>query len=127
MVLQKMFVKNFDPKHIRVSKEVTSEIARLKSDMMLPLPQKMDDICCRKDWLQIAHLNIHSLRAHLVDLQHDTRLHTAQIIALTETWLHPNVPKEQCQWDGYTMYRLDRKAHLAAGIAIYVISRSTLC
>ena len=45
----------------------------------------------------------------LIDLRHDlSHVHDFHLLALSETWLAPNIPNRLLTIDGYTLYRCDR-------------------
>ena len=57
----------------------------------------------------IGQFNIQSIKPKLIDLRHDlSHVHDFHLLALSETWLSPNIPNRLLTIDGYTLYRCDR-------------------
>ena len=57
----------------------------------------------------IGQLNIQSIKPKLIDIRHDlSHVHDFHLLALSETWLSPNIPNRLLTIDGYTSYRCDR-------------------
>ena len=77
-----------------------------------------------KKGFKIVHLNIRSLTKHLDEVY--LNLAGFDIIALTETWLHGNIPDSMVHLSGYKLIRCDRLSANAAvkkrgvGIAIFI-------
>ena len=82
-----------------------------------------------KKGFKIVHLNIRSLSKHLDEVY--LNLAGFDIIALTETWLHANIPNSMLHINDYNILRYDRVSIDASvkkrggGIAVYVSDRYT--
>ena len=72
-----------------------------------------------KKGMAIASLNINGLRSHLDEVQLLIRSLGIHILALNETKLDPNYPKELTSLSGYQQERLDRKSS-GGGVSIYI-------
>ena len=75
--------------------------------------------------LKFAHLNIRSLNSVTLNKIVQVRIllesKAIDVLALSETWLKPNVSNEEVCIDGYTLYRKDRVSEQrCGGVAIYV-------
>ena len=74
----------------------------------------------------MGHLNVQSLKPKLPDLRAD--IHSTygfDVLALSETWLAPNIPDRLVRVDGYKLYRGDRPDELnlpkgRGGVAVLV-------
>ena len=69
--------------------------------------------------MAIASLNINGLRSHLDEVQLLIRSLGIHILALNETKLDPNYPKELTSLPGYQQERLDRTSS-GGGVSIYI-------
>ena len=59
--------------------------------------------------LIVGHLNVQSLKPKLPDLRNDIySTYGFDILALSETWLAPNIPDRLLTVSGYKLYRSDR-------------------
>ena len=78
----------------------------------------------------IGQLNIQSIKPKLTDLRHDlSKVHDFHLLALSETWLSPNVPTRLLTIDGYTLHRCDRpkNSRLPKGYGgVALLARDTL-
>ena len=78
--------------------------------------------------LILGHLNVQSLKPKLPDLRADIQTtYGFDILALSETWLAPNIPDRLVIVSGYTLYRGDRPDELnlpkgRGGVALLVRS-----
>ena len=72
-----------------------------------------------KKGMAIASLNINGLRSHLDEVQLLIRDFGIQILALNETKLDPDYPKELTSVAGYQQERLDRTCN-GGGVSIYI-------
>ena len=69
--------------------------------------------------MAIASLDINGLRSHLDEVQLLNRSLGIHILALNETKLDPNHPKELTSLPGYQQERLDRTSS-GGGVSIYI-------
>ena len=72
-----------------------------------------------KKGLTIASLNINGLRGHFDELQLFLQSSGIHILALNETKLDPQYPKELTAVAGYQQERLDRTCN-GGGVSLYV-------
>ena len=72
-----------------------------------------------KKGMAIASLNVNSLRSHLDEVQLLINNLGIHILALNETKLDPNYPKELTSVAGYQQERLDRTCN-GGGVSIYI-------
>ena len=77
--LEHLYLRNFDPKKITVSKDVAAEMNRLRVENTQAPPE--DPPHC----LKICYLNAQSLHCHLNDVNRDPRLATADLLFCSET------------------------------------------
>ena len=103
-----LFIKNFNPKSIKVSLSVISEMERLASDHLvspLPVPQ----VICSAG-LKIGHLNVHSFSAKLEDIASDDCIASTDVMCFTESLLKPHQSVHHLKLNGNSscVYRCDR-------------------
>ena len=82
--LEGLHIVNFNAKAIKKSIDVANEMIRLNTKVLPPMPQVMCDSSC----LNIALLNVRSIRAKLPDLLADETLCSTTIQCFCETWLN---------------------------------------
>ncbi|MBM6549284.1 reverse transcriptase family protein [Streptococcus dysgalactiae] len=81
-------------------------------------------------FLKCAYTNCLSLLNKLPELKHLAHESRPHLIALTETWLHPDIGDPEIAIEGYTVYRADSLRGRCGGAAIYVsdtLSSHSLC
>ena len=83
-----LHILNFTSKAIKDSIDVESEMLRLNSNLLHPLPDVLND----PYHLIIALLNVRSFMAKLPDVHADKNLRSASILCFCETWLNPSQP-----------------------------------
>lgn len=69
--------------------------------------------------MKIAHLNVRSLLNKFVDFKDMLISKDYHILAITETWLHNDVPNEAVAINGYKLIRKDRDGR-GGGVGIYI-------
>ncbi|XP_013405048.1 uncharacterized protein LOC106169925, partial [Lingula anatina] len=75
--------------------------------------------------LTIVCHNIQSLPAHFTDLKSNPEMAVADIVGITESWLHSNVPSSKYSIPGFKLIRCDRQNDTSrGGVAVYI--RNTL-
>ena len=67
----------------------------------------------------MALLNIVSLSKHIDEIRLLLENQTVDILALNETRLHPDIPSEFVNIDGYDIVRMDRDKH-GGGVCFYI-------
>jgi exonuclease III len=67
----------------------------------------------------MALLNIVSLSKHIDEIRVLLENQTVDILALNETRLHPDIPSEFVNIDGYDIVRMDRDKH-GGGVCFYI-------
>ncbi|GAA52066.1 hypothetical protein CLF_107284 [Clonorchis sinensis] len=70
--------------------------------------------------LKCLSTNCLSLFNKLCDIKQSVCLEQPSIIALTETWLTPDVSDAEISIDGYSIFRADSKRGRAGGVALYL-------
>ncbi|GAA50217.1 hypothetical protein CLF_104247 [Clonorchis sinensis] len=70
--------------------------------------------------LKCLSTNCLSLFNKLCDIKQSVCLEQPSIIALTETWLTPDVSGAKISIDGYSIFRADSKRGRAGGVALYL-------
>ena len=70
----------------------------------------------------VAHLNVRSLPKNIGEFGEIISKTDFDVIAVSETWLNKNVPKDRYTLNGYNIFRLDRKNTRGGGCAIFVKS-----
>ncbi|KER25517.1 hypothetical protein T265_07034 [Opisthorchis viverrini] len=70
--------------------------------------------------LKCLYTNCLSLFIKLGDVRQSACLEKPSIIALTETWLTPDVSDAEISIDGYFIFRADSKRGRAGGVALYL-------
>lgn len=80
---------------------------------------EIDFADCRKH-LKISHTNVESLVAHKSDFISCYDNGLFDIIAVSETFLKPELPSTAFQMFNYNLYRNDRLAKEGGGVALYV-------
>ena len=73
----------------------------------------------------VAHLNVRSLPKNIGEFGEIISKTNFDVIAVSETWLNKNVPKDRYTLNGYNIFRLDRKNARGGGCAIFVKSNYT--
>ena len=99
---------NFTINNITVNKSALSEIERMRSESLF----KCDELQTNR--MSVRHLNIRSLKAHLIDLQKELTAQHCDIICLSET--HVDNELNQYTLNGYTTFSKATQH----GLAIYV-------
>ena len=73
--------------------------------------------------LKLMYTNANRLMDKLGELEYRVRCEKPDIIAITETWLTPEVQDSEAALDGYVLLRSDRSVgRKGGGVAIYVAS-----
>ncbi|KAG5876411.1 hypothetical protein JTB14_006207 [Gonioctena quinquepunctata] len=67
-----------------------------------------------------AHVNVRSLVPHLNDLHLVIKEKKYDVIGLTETWLHPEIPDRALDIEGYRFIRSDRLVRRGGGTGVYI-------
>ena len=70
--------------------------------------------------IRIAHVNIRSLFAGFGEFVDIVLSECYDIIAITETWLTPDIPSDVISIPGFTFYRQDRGMGRGGGVGVYV-------
>ena len=79
--------------------------------------------------LKVVHMNIRSIHPKIDQLRATLTSSTIDIISISETWLHPNLPMSMVDIPGYKAVRLDRKTSpthkrkKGGGLLIYVTNK----
>ena len=81
--LDKLHIINYTRQQIRVSQHAEKEMERLHKNTLPPMPRCLFDMIEKQIYL--LHLNIGNLRSRLKDIERDTIMKSADIIALNET------------------------------------------
>ena len=133
--LEGLYLRNFNKQYIKVKKDVTAEMSRLKERQL-----QTDSVIHHQEdqHLTICQLNIQSLPAHFQDLKACKSLTDCDIIGLAETWLHPGCQSENYSLDEFCLIRRDRQdvhnnckqsecgmCNNKGGVAMYVKSEIT--
>lgn len=71
-------------------------------------------------YLQAVHINAQSLRRHIDQIRKIFQSQKVDIIAISETWLKPNIRSKDVALPGYKLLRNDRLHQNGGGVAIYV-------
>lgn len=74
--------------------------------------------------LKVIHLNIRSLAPKIDLLRTWVMVHKPDIITISETWLHSDIPDNDVLIDNFVLYRTDRPSR-GGGVATYVSVRLT--
>ena len=110
--LEQLFFLTFNEKKIMTSKDAKEKVRAMK------VPEMSQWFCQKtKSFLKIAHINIKSLRKHFNDLTRDHTIMQADVICLSETWLHENEQLESFQIPDFTLYTMSNGR--GKGAAIY--------
>ena len=73
--------------------------------------------------MKLMYTNANRLVDKLGELEYRVRCEKPDIIAITETWLTPEVQDSEAALDGYVLLRSDRSVgRKGGGVAIYVVS-----
>ena len=72
------------------------------------------------EYLKIAHVNAESLRAHWTDFTAIMARRGDDIMAISETHLHPDHSDLSYMIPGYSIFRNDRTYSDGGGVAVYV-------
>ena len=83
--LDKLHITNYTRQQIRVSQHAEKEMERLHKNTLPPMPKCLFDMIQKQIYL--LHLNIGNLKSRLKDIEIDTIMKSAHIIALNETHL----------------------------------------
>ena len=87
--LEGLHVRNFNAKAIKKSIDVESEMVRLNTNLLQPVPEVA---CDSSSHITIALLNVRSILAKLPDIGADSSLRSASILCFCETWLNASQP-----------------------------------
>lgn len=70
---------------------------------------------------KVSHINVRSLTAHFLNFVDYFSTKDYDVIAVSETWLTPNILTDDISLDGYTFLRRDRnRAGRGGGVGIYI-------
>lgn len=120
--LEGLHILNFNPKAIKKSAEVDSEMIRLSNNLVQPIPQVLCD-SMPVSHLTIALLNVRSLVAKFADVKADNSLISATIQCFCETWLNASQPTPVLK-DHRIDIRCDRiTCEKKGGVLMYVASQ----
>ena len=70
--------------------------------------------------IKLSHLNVRSIRNHLMQVRELVVDEKLDILALSETWLNSSTTNAEVKIQEYNIYRLDRKHKKGGGVCIYV-------
>ena len=87
--LEGLHVRNFNAKAIKKSIDVESEMVRLNTNLLQPVPEVA---CDSSSHITIALLNVRSILAKLPDIGADSSLRSASILCFCETWINASQP-----------------------------------
>lgn len=77
-------------------------------------------LCCYPHNLKVVHINAQSLRRHIDQIWMIFQSQNIDLIAISETWLKPNVQSKEVAMPGYKLLRNDRLHKNGGGVAVYV-------
>lgn len=70
--------------------------------------------------ISICHVNAQSLRAHFIEFKDFFNIGFYDVIAVSETWLSPNVTSNLVELDDYNLFRNDRNTRRGGGVCLYI-------
>jgi hypothetical protein len=71
----------------------------------MPVTSELGNVECG---LKICHVNAQSLIAHFDEFRHFATTNHFHVIAISETWLKPNIVDANVAILGYSIFRSDR-------------------
>ena len=74
----------------------------------------------KKDWLRIEHVNAQSLLSSLDEVKLLLTDRNADVLCISETWLHANTPDGYVDIQGYKIFRRDNGR--GGGVCLYINS-----
>ena len=86
----------------------------------IPVNKINSDLANFKNKFTVAHINARSLCNSIEELRHIVYKCKFDAIAITETWLSKNSPKNRFSLNNYTIFRLDRENKRGGGVLWYV-------
>ncbi|XP_071941115.1 uncharacterized protein [Antedon mediterranea] len=90
----------------------------------VPRPENINDIVdlavFKNKGLHLIHLNARFLLPKLSELKLITVNTKADVICVTETWLHTSITDDEIKMNGYSSVRCDRKSDAHGGTLIYI-------
>ena len=89
-------------------------------DPNIPVNKINSDLAKFKNNFTVAHINARSLCKNIEELRHIVYKCKFDAIAITETWLTKNSPKNRFILNNYTIFRLDRQNKRGGGVLWYV-------
>ena len=118
------FIENHDPSPTQTLNREAACNAAFAAKNLTPTSDTVASGRCHqhlgfKKGMAIASLNINGLRSHLDEVQLLIRDLGIQILALNETKLDPEFPKELTSVSGYQQEHLERTCN-GGGISIYI-------
>ena len=112
--LNGLYIKNFDPKLIHCSAEVTDAL-----QLMTRFTEKSSPPANAH---HIVHHNTQSLRHKIEDIRSNSEMTASSVLAITETWLNENVDDTTVTLEGFKVCRKDRSDG-KGGVALYVTDK----
>ena len=86
----------------------------------IPVNKINSDLANFKNNFTVAHINARSLCKNIEELRHIVYKCKFDAIAITETWLTKNSPKNRFLLNNYTIFRVDRQNKRGGGVLWYV-------
>lgn len=103
--------------------DLHSDTVTVKACKRTSRPRKIPTTICqlaRVRGLKICHLNARSLAPKLDEIKILLQQSKAHVMAISETWLTPNIPDSFLSINNYTLCRKDRTDKTGGGVAIYI-------
>jgi len=104
---------------------VSNQIGGTKSNQSAT-PYRAPTTCSTKrrdKYVTISHINTRSfcVQSKMDEIKHKLTSENIDVLCLTETWLHPDIPSEYIEIENYTLIRRDRAGvGKGGGICIFV-------
>ena len=97
-------------------------ISRQNLDLKTPVKIINDALDKYKNRLKVAHLNVRSLPKNILEFQAIIYKTYFDIVAVSESWLTKNTPKDRFTLDNFNIFRRDRLNKRGGGCALFVRS-----
>ncbi|XP_032237538.2 uncharacterized protein LOC116618187 [Nematostella vectensis] len=108
----------------------SSRKSRVNRSDGLPVPEttgtpSVDDVAAgtlKASIPSLVYSNIRSIQHKIDELQTVVNLNRPQIVCITESWLHPDIPDAAVNLPGFSCFRRDRTHTSGGGVCVYVDS-----
>ena len=95
-------------------------ISRTNLDLKTPVNIINSDLSKFKNKFTAAHLNVRSLPKNFVEFSEVINKTHFDVVAVSETWLSKNTPKDRFTINNFNIFRQDRKHSRGGGCAFFV-------